>query len=145
MTAAIAILGAGNMGGSLLSGLIATQYPKEKLWLADPEQDKLNLFKNEFQINITTDNNSAVQAADIILFAVKPQIFSQVAKSLATLIQQKKTLIISVAAGIPVKSIQHWLGGNYPLYDQCLTPRHSYAQGQQPCMQMNLYPKNNTI
>lgn len=111
MTVTIAILGAGNMGGSLLNGLIANQYPKEKLWIADPEQEKLNPFKNEFHINTTQDNAIAVSHAEVIVFAVKPQIFSTVAKPLATIMQQKKPLVISVAAGILEKNIQQWLGG----------------------------------
>lgn len=110
-TETIAILGAGNMGGSLLSGLIANKYPKDNLWIADPEQEKLNHFKNEYKINITTDNTIAINAADVVVFAIKPQIFSQVAKSLVNSVQQKKPLIISVAAGITENHIQQWLGG----------------------------------
>lgn len=111
-TATIAILGAGHMGSSLLGGLIANHYPPNQLWVTDPELEKLQHLKKQFQINISTDNHEAVQNADVVILAVKPQILASVAKEITPQIQRVKPLIISIAAGVRESSIQKWLGGD---------------------------------
>jgi len=111
-TSTIAIIGAGNMGASLLAGLIATQFPPEQLWITDPDLEKLQLLKQQFNIHITTSNEEAIKAADVVILAIKPQILANVSQSITALIQMKQPLIISVAAGIREENLQHWLGGN---------------------------------
>ncbi|EKD53683.1 MAG: hypothetical protein ACD_60C00160G0005 [uncultured bacterium] len=109
-TATIAILGAGNMGTSLLSGLIATGLSPAKLWVTDPDLQKLHALQQQFNVQITQANEEAAKKADVIIFAVKPQIIANVAKSLSHIVQKQKPLIISIAAGIPEKSLEQWLG-----------------------------------
>lgn len=109
--ATIVILGAGNMGSSLAGGLIAKNYPPEKILMTDPETEKLTQIQNQLHIRTTTDNHAAVQQADVLILAVKPQVMTQVVTEIASLVQQKKPLIISIAAGILEHSLQKWLGG----------------------------------
>ncbi len=113
--ATIAIIGAGNMGTSLLGGLIAQHYPPEKIAVSDSDIKKLNALNKQFTIQTSIDNSVIIKEADVIIFAVKPQIFNQVAHTLADNIQQRKPLIISVAAGITESSIQQCLGGTVPI------------------------------
>ena len=49
---------------------------------------------------------------DVVVLAVKPQTLSSVAKSAAALIQQKKPLVVSIAAGISQQSLSQWLGAD---------------------------------
>lgn len=107
----ITILGAGNMGSCLLGGLIKNHYPQDKLWITDPSEEKLAQIQKQFTVHTTTDNRNAVLNADVVIFAVKPQILHQVAIDLTSCVQQKKPLIISIAAGIREANIQQWLGG----------------------------------
>ena len=113
--ATIAIIGAGNMGASLLGGLIAQQYPAEKIAISDPDIKKLNQLEEQFKIRTSIDNLVIIKKADIIIFSVKPQVLIHVASALAETIQQKKVLVISIAAGIMESSIQHCLGGLVPI------------------------------
>jgi len=46
------------------------------------------------------------------VLAVKPQVLGSVAKSAAALIQQKKSLVVSIAAGISQQSLSQWLGAD---------------------------------
>ncbi len=108
----IAIVGGGNMGSSLLGGLIGQGHSPQQLWVTDASQEKLAQLKTSYGVHTTTDNTDAIQQADIILFAVKPQIFADVAKPLADIVQQRKPLIISIAAGIHTSNIEQWLGGH---------------------------------
>jgi pyrroline-5-carboxylate reductase len=114
-TATIAIIGAGNMGTSLLGGLMAAQYPAKKIWIADPSSEKLGALQKKFPINITTNNSIAVKTADVVLFAIKPQTFPQAARALANTLPHPKPLVISIAAGISVASIQYGLDRKIPL------------------------------
>lgn len=107
----IAIIGAGNMGSSLISGLIRNGHPSSQLFATDPRAEKQEELIKTFAIHATADNVEAASAADIVVFAVKPQIFSSVAVSLRETIQKQNPLVISVAAGITLSSIQRWLGG----------------------------------
>ena len=110
-TAVIAVIGCGHMGNSLLNGLIKSGYPKNKIIGADPSQDKLDLIKKSLGIHVTQDNQEAASLADVLIFAIKPQFFKHVARSLSHIAQKKHFLIISVAAGIKEETIQHAVGG----------------------------------
>ena len=108
----IAIIGAGNMGSSLITGLIENGHPRDKLWAADQNKEKLEELVRTFQIHTTTDNKQAVEAASLVIFAIKPQTFHQIMVELSPVIQASKPLILSIAAGIREENIQHGLGGH---------------------------------
>lgn len=114
-TNTIAILGAGNMGASLIGGLVANHYAPENIFVTDPDASKLADLKQKFHIQTTTDNTNAVQQADIVILAVKPQIIISVTQEIAAVAQQKKPLLISIAAGVREDSLQKTLGGNIPI------------------------------
>lgn len=108
----IGIIGGGNMAASLLGGLIADGFDAGALWISDPHQEKLDAFAENFKVNTSLDNNDVVKSADVLLFAVKPQVLCSVAKELAKQIQLKKSLVISIAAGIRVSDLERWVGGD---------------------------------
>jgi len=108
----ITLIGAGNMGASLMAGLIRNGFPPQQLWITDPDTEKLQLLQRQFNVNTTTDNEDAVNRAEIVILAVKPQIMRTVLQSIAPAIQHKKPCIISVAAGIREENLQNWAGGH---------------------------------
>src|SRR5579883_2618863 len=108
----IAVIGAGNMGTSLIGGLINDGYPPDKLWASNPHQEKLSQLQHNFHIHTTTDNTTAAQSADSVILAVKPSLIATVTNELRPIIQRRKPLVISIAAGIRETTIQHHLGGN---------------------------------
>ncbi len=108
----IALIGCGNMGMSLLAGLIHDGYPADNIWVSAPTLSKLNLLKEKFSIHITTQNEEAVRAADVVIFAVKPQILHHVTREVSAAAQNKKPLIISIAAGVTEKNLQKELGNH---------------------------------
>ncbi|WP_415883220.1 pyrroline-5-carboxylate reductase [Neptuniibacter sp. QD34_54] len=107
----LAFIGAGNMARAIIGGLISNGYPAEKIWASEPEAERLVDLKAQ-GLKTTTDNNEAVQAADVVVLAVKPQILKTVTVSIADSVQSSQPLIVSVAAGIMTTSIDKWLGGN---------------------------------
>ena len=88
------------MASSLIGGLIADGCPSGNLWVADPNQEKLDYLSSQFSINTTIDNNEAVAKSDVVVLCVKPQAMHEVTASITNAVQNKKPLVISVAAGI---------------------------------------------
>lgn len=108
----IAIIGAGNMGQSLIGGLVANGVDPDRIWVTDPSLDKLQHIQGQYGVNITLLNKEAALKAETLLLAVKPQLMPMVAQELREIVQQTKPLIISIAAGIPLQALQHWLGND---------------------------------
>jgi len=105
----ITFIGAGNMAGSLIGGLIADGYAPDCIWASNPSLPKLKSLQENFKINITQDNLQAIASAGIIVLAVKPQKMQAVAKELGGQLGTK--LVISIAAGVSTTQLQKWLGG----------------------------------
>ncbi|MDH5485497.1 MAG: pyrroline-5-carboxylate reductase, partial [Gammaproteobacteria bacterium] len=111
----ITFIGGGNMASSLIGGLLANQFPANQITVAEPDADKLEQLASQFAINTSTDNRLAVAHADVVVLAVKPQIMQPVCRAIADTVQQKKPLIISIAAGIRSSDIDRWLGNHCAL------------------------------
>jgi len=107
----IAFIGGGNMASSLIGGLIADGFDKSAITVADIDSAKLQSLSQRFQIQTFQDSNAAIQSADTVVLAVKPQALKGVAEQIAVTVQAKKPLIISIAAGIRTADINRWLGG----------------------------------
>jgi len=107
----ITFIGGGNMARSLIKGLLSNNYNSNKILVSDPNATKLQQLQHDFGINIQLDNKTAAAKAEILIFAVKPQILQNVAVDLAQIIQNRKSLIISITAGIRLQVLQSWLGG----------------------------------
>jgi len=108
----IGFIGGGNMASSLISGLIASGHSPQHLWVSDINPDALKALAENLNVNTSTSNDTVINEVDVIVLAVKPQILSNVAKSAAALIQQKKSLVVSIAAGISQHSLSQWLGAD---------------------------------
>ena len=110
----IGFIGAGNMGYALISGLLNNGYDSKNIKVSDPNDELLRNREAELSITTFTNNSSLLEICDVIVFAVKPQVLSQVCHGLREKIKPNH-LFISIVAGIRVNDINRWLGGNYPL------------------------------
>ncbi|MBK8163624.1 MAG: pyrroline-5-carboxylate reductase [Gammaproteobacteria bacterium] len=111
----IAFIGAGNMARSLIGGLISDGYQPARIIAADPDQLRLQDLEQEFAIRTSTHNTSAVESADIVVIAVKPQVVERVAPEIGSALGRKDKLVISIAAGIRTATLSQWLGQGTPL------------------------------
>jgi len=109
-TAKLTFIGAGNMAGSIIGGLINNGYPAQLIHATDLDAEKLGKLQSRFGILTGTDNIAASKQSDAIILAVKPQIMAKVLVPLSATIQAHRPLIISIAAGITVNNLQDWLG-----------------------------------
>lgn len=108
----IGFIGGGNMASSLISGLIASGHAPEQIWVSDINPDTLTALAKQLNVNTSINNDDIINAVDVVVLAVKPQTLSAVAQSAAALIQQKKSLVVSIAAGINQGSLSRWLGAD---------------------------------
>ncbi|PLY16532.1 MAG: pyrroline-5-carboxylate reductase [Sedimenticola sp.] len=109
-TNTIAFIGGGNMAASLIGGLIADGYKPHRIIASDPDSEKLADLSARYGVQSAADNASAVEQADIVVLAVKPQFLRQVATELAPAIKKSAPLVVSIAAGIREASLKRWLG-----------------------------------
>lgn len=112
MTNHICFIGGGNMASSLIGGLINNGYAADKITVTDPDSEKLERLKKEFFVNTHTENSQAVENADIIVLAVKPQIMRDVCENIKSASLNKTPLFISIAAGLRSTDLDRWLGQN---------------------------------
>jgi pyrroline-5-carboxylate reductase len=105
----ICIIGTGNMGQALVSGLVGSGSSKPKnIICSDVRAAKLKAIEQQYAVQTTTSNLEAVSRAEIIIYAVKPQIMAAVLNETAEKLDISK-LIISIAAGVPMEAIESCL------------------------------------
>ena len=105
----IVFIGGGNMASCIIGGMVAEGFEPSDITVSVPTQSSRDRLAAGFGILVTDNNRSAVANADVVVLAVKPQIFQSVAEDLATAIPTK-AVVVSVAAGISIESMHTWLG-----------------------------------
>jgi pyrroline-5-carboxylate reductase len=105
-----AFIGGGNMGGALIRGLIARGLPAQKISVGEAHQPRRIQLADELGVHVTADNREAVQGADVVVLAVKPQDMAGTVQTLSAVFAQRLPLVLSIAAGIRVADIETWCG-----------------------------------
>ncbi len=103
----IGFIGAGNMAGALIEGLLANGVAASRLWASDTDQGKLAAFAAK-GVHTSTVNADLVRACEVLVLAVKPQVMAAVVGALKTELASKPCLLVSIAAGIQIDSLQEW-------------------------------------
>lgn len=106
----IGFIGGGNMAASLIGGLIADGTTPSLIRVAEPDAARGKSLQQQFSIQLASDNQALVAESDVVVLAVKPQVLREVCQQVASTVQQRRPLIISIAAGLRVGDIDRWLG-----------------------------------
>ncbi|HMR78160.1 MAG TPA: pyrroline-5-carboxylate reductase [Polyangiaceae bacterium] len=105
-TRRIAMLGAGNMAAALVRGLLASgDVQKDQIRASDVRKDRLDELTAEYGIQTTTKNLELLSWANLLVLAVKPQVVDRVLDEIGPHVQPD-TLVVSIAAGVPIQSIE---------------------------------------
>jgi pyrroline-5-carboxylate reductase len=108
----VGLIGGGNMARAIGGGLLRGGMHATDLMIAEPLPEQCERLRDELYGAMVTDDNKIVaRSADILLFAVKPQILKPVCEDLVDDVQEKRPLIMSIAAGPKIDDIDAWLGG----------------------------------
>jgi pyrroline-5-carboxylate reductase len=105
----IGIIGVGNIGSSILHGLLAADRKGGQIFISDEKRDKLRDFESDSRIEICASNEEAAKKSEVIILAVKPNDVQEVVKAIAAFMNEGK-MLISVAAGVPTGVIESYLG-----------------------------------
>ena len=110
----IGFIGAGMMAEATIRGLLKAGMDASKISASDPSEARRDLFRKELGVAATTDNRTVAQSADIIVIATKPFVVADALASIADVLQPKQ-LVVSIAAGVTIDSIQSKLPSGTPV------------------------------
>ncbi|MFZ2070944.1 MAG: pyrroline-5-carboxylate reductase [Halobacteriota archaeon] len=111
----IGIIGVGNIGSSILRGLLAadTATSRERVFISDATREHLKYFESDpelkSRVEVCESNEALVRHSAVIILAVKPNIVKTVVEEIAPFMTVEK-ILISVAAGVLTKTIEDYLG-----------------------------------
>jgi pyrroline-5-carboxylate reductase len=109
----IGFIGGGNMARAIAGGLVRSGFGAANILIAEPLPEQRELLQQQFPGSFVTANNNDVAAdAGGLVLAVKPQILGPVCRDLRNTVQNRKPLVISIAAGPTAGDIDNWLGGD---------------------------------
>ncbi len=124
----LAFLGGGNMGRALIGGLLRRGTRPEQISVGESVEAARASLAHDLGIMATADNVVAVENAELIVLAVKPQDAAAVLASLQPLLKRNQPIVLSVAAGIRVAALESWCGpGN------SRGARHAQQAGARGC------------
>jgi pyrroline-5-carboxylate reductase len=105
-TKSIGFVGAGNMAGALIKGLLLSgTVGPEQIQASDVREERLAELTAAHAIATTKDNAKLAAWADIVVLAVKPQVIDKVMGPIAKAIRPH-ALVVSIAAGVPIDALE---------------------------------------
>ena len=112
MNKKIGFIGSGNMAKAMIGGIIKSGLLKSNMITSSAlTESTLKSIEKEFGINTTIDSREVVKNSDIIVVAVKPNVYDNVLESVKDLIDDNK-IIVTIAAGKTIASIESIIGSD---------------------------------
>ena len=111
----IAIIGCGNLGLSILHGLL-DQGTNPKDIIATRRNIELLDDLSETGVSMTSDNAQAVQQSELIIVALKPYNILEVLSELRKNFDSDRHILVSLATGISLDQLQVAVGDGVPVY-----------------------------
>ncbi len=106
----IAFVGGGQMAEAMIGGMLTGQIcRKDAIWATDPLAARRDQLSKQFGVQVGESNRQAVEWADIVVLAVKPQSLSAVLKEVGALAGDR--VIVSVIAGATIQGISEQASG----------------------------------
>jgi pyrroline-5-carboxylate reductase len=108
----IAILGAGRIGEALLSGLVSSG--STNIVATTRSETRVAELRERYGVDATTANGDAVQGADLVVVAVKPQDIDALLAQIHDALSPGQT-VLTVAAAITTRHIEERLPDGTPV------------------------------
>lgn len=107
-TMRIAFIGGGNIAYAIASGVLKKgNIPQKDITITDIRESRLDFIRENLQVNTTHNNVEAIRNAEIIIIAVKPNVFDHLADEIRE--SAKDKCVISIMAGITVERMKNAL------------------------------------
>jgi len=113
----IAVIGAGNMGGALIGGILKGGVTdREHLIATVRTPERAEELTSKYGIRVTAGGNSqAAAGADIIVLAVKPGTLPKVLEEIRETLRPSQ-ILLSLAAAVPISLIEKLTGCTLPVF-----------------------------
>jgi pyrroline-5-carboxylate reductase len=113
MNKKIGFIGAGNMAEAFIGALVKSHiFSPSSIVAGDIITERLDFLKKTYEVSTAADNFELFTACDIVILAVKPQqmddVLTDLTRRTGYAISNRK-LVISIAAGIPLKNLERLL------------------------------------
>ncbi len=103
----IAVIGAGNMGGALVRGLVEKSVYPQNIRVYDVDPKKLGALAKETKTRAEKSGRQCVSLADVVILAVKPQTLPDVVADISGAVD-RDALVLSIAAGVTIANLEAW-------------------------------------
>ena len=104
----LGFIGAGNMGEAIFKGLLTTKAAAPAQILVSARRpERVRELVQAYGVR-GGSNAEVARESDVLVLCVKPQILDQVLRGIASEVS-RKTLVISVAAGVPIAALERRL------------------------------------
>jgi pyrroline-5-carboxylate reductase len=108
-----AIIGAGVMGETLLSGLVRAGRPAAELLVGEKRPERAQELQEKYDVSVVS-NLEATQRADTVVLVVKPQDMAAVLDEIGPAVRPGQ-LVVSLAAGITTSYLESRLPAGTPV------------------------------
>ena len=131
-------VGVGNMGGAMAAAAAKLVHPREILVSAG-QRSHAEAFAQRWGLE-ASDNETIARTAKFVVLGVKPQMLAQVLSELRPILEVRTdAILVTMAAGIPMRSLCDIMGGGYPVIR--IMPNLSVQVGEG----MTLYDANDRV
>jgi len=116
MSIRIAVLGAGNMGGALIGGIVNRLAPASQVIATARTSERAAELAAQYGIVATAGGNREASAqADLIVLAVKPGTLPKVVTEIRDALDERK-ILLSLAASVPITLIEKLAAKRMPIF-----------------------------
>ncbi len=117
MSVKLGIIGGGVMGSAILSRLLEQEiYRPNDVLVSEPDTNRREILLQKYGVQVTSDNQAVAGVSEVLLLAIKPQIFEVVAKDITLgkidnmKLPEDRSLVISILAGVSLGQLEELLG-----------------------------------
>ena len=102
----IGFIGAGKMGGAIVSELVNSGFAaRSDVVVSEIDEQRRNDIQDQFNVNVVSDNSELLDTTDVVFLCVKPQSLDAVLAEIADGVKDEH-LVISIAAGKRLAGIE---------------------------------------
>jgi pyrroline-5-carboxylate reductase len=103
LTIRLGIIGGGVMGEAILACVLSKQiYSAQEICISDPQPERRDYLSSEYGVQVT-DDNALSSVGEVLLLAVKPQVFAKATEGLSG---TNVPLVISILAGVTLAQLE---------------------------------------
>ena len=111
----IAVVGAGNMGGALIAGMVRSGLVSpERVTAVDISEPVLEGHRSSLGVATSSSTAEILAGQDVVLLGLKPQIWKSVAEAFASKVTPAQ-MVLSIMGGIPTSAIESVLPDGVPV------------------------------